>query len=169
MCRGARHGIARDADRSVGMSSAADAELRALLLRVRRVAVVGIKADASEDSHRVALYLQQRGYRILPVNPGVVSVLGEVSRPWLGAIDEPIDLVDVFRAPRHLPAHAEEILGLAPRPLAVWFQLGIRDDGVAARLEAAGIRVLQDCCLMVEHRRLLGDSRDQGAIVARTR
>ena len=71
-------------------------------------------------------------------------------------MDEPIDLVDFFRAPRHLPAHADEVLGLSPLPRAVWLQLGIRNDAFARRLEDAGVGVVQDRCLMVEHRRLLG-------------
>jgi len=82
-------------------------------------------------------------------------VLGERCVATLAELAEPADLVDVFRAPQHLPGHTDEILALRPLPRAVWLQLGIRDDASAERLAAAGIRVVQDRCLMVEHRRLL--------------
>lgn len=133
-----------------------DDEIRELLARVRSIAVVGIKAGADEDAFRVPAYLQQQGYRILPVSPKLDRVLGETAVASLGEIREPVDLVDLFRAPQHLPAHADEILALSPPPRAAWLQLGIRHDEVARRLEAAGIAVVQDRCILVEHRRLLG-------------
>ena len=83
-------------------------------------------------------------------------MLGERALASLAALEGGVDLVNVFRAPQHVPAHVDEILALSPRPLAVWLQLGIAHDAAAARLEAAGIGVVQDRCLMVEHRRLLG-------------
>jgi predicted CoA-binding protein len=130
--------------------------MRELLARTRTIAVLGIKADPDEDSQRVAAYLKRAGYRILPVNPKLERVLGEPCRASLAELADPVDLIDVFRAPRHLPAHVDEILALAAPPRAVWFQLGIRDDASAARLAAAGIAVVQDRCLMVDHARLLG-------------
>ena len=133
-----------------------DDEIRELLARARSIAVVGIKAGASEDAFRVPAYLQQQGYRIVPVSPKLDRVLGEPAVPSLREIREPVDLVDLFRAPQHVPAHADEILAMSPRPRAVWLQLGIRHDEAAHRLEAAGIAVVQDRCIMVDHRRLLG-------------
>lgn len=143
-----------------------DDEIRELLARARTIAVVGIKAgaDASAqraessgpDAYRVPAYLQQHGYRIVAVSPKLERVLGEPAVASLREIREPVDLVDLFRAPQHLPAHADEILAMTPRPGAAWLQLGIRHDEVARRLEAAGIAVVQDRCIMVEHRRLLG-------------
>jgi len=151
-----------------------DDEIRELLARARSIAVVGIKAgaDASArragaasqgraeiiepDAFRVPAYLQQQGYRIVPVSPKLDRVLGEPVVPSLREIREPVDLVDLFRAPQHVPAHADEILAMSPRPRAVWLQLGIRHDEAAHRLEAAGIAVVQDRCIMVDHRRLLG-------------
>lgn len=132
-----------------------DAELREILERCRTIAVVGIKAGADDDAFRVPLYMQQHGYRILPVSPKLSRVLGERALPSLAAVEGPIDLVDLFRAAQHLPAHVDEILGLDPLPRAAWFQLGIRHDESARRLRAAGLRVVQDRCLMVEHARLL--------------
>jgi len=133
-----------------------DEELRELLLHVHTIAVVGIKAGASDDAFRVPRYMQEHGYRILPVSPKLEEVLGERAVARLGEVAEPVDLVNLFRAPAHVPAHADEILALAPPPRAVWMQLGIRHADATARLEAAGIQVVEDRCLMVEHRRLLG-------------
>jgi predicted CoA-binding protein len=135
-----------------------DAELRDLLRRVRSIAVLGIKDGEDDDAFRVPRYLQEHGYRIVPINPKLKTVLGEPVVASLAEVRGGVDLVDVFRAPQHVPAHAEEILALSPRPLAVWLQLGIAHAQAAARLEAAGIAVVQDRCLMVEHRRLLGDA-----------
>jgi predicted CoA-binding protein len=133
-----------------------DQALRALLSRVKTIAVLGIKAGESDDAFRVPRYLQEQGYRILPVSPKLASVLGERAVPSLAALAEPPDLVDVFRAPTHVPAHAEEILALPKRPLGVWLQLGISHPEARAKLEAAGIAVVEDRCLMVEHARLFG-------------
>lgn len=146
-----------------------DRELRQLLEATRCIAVLGMKADPAEDASRVPAYMQQHGYRILPVNPKLEEALGEPAVASLTALTLTPDLIDVFRAPAHLPAHAEEILAMRPLPLGVWLQLGIRDDQVAARLEAAGVAVVQDRCLMVEHRRLrigappAGPGREPGA------
>jgi predicted CoA-binding protein len=136
-----------------GMDS--DAVLREILLQTRTIAVLGIKSGDADDAFRVPRYLQAQGYRILPVNPKLSQVLGEPVAPSLAALREPYELLDVFRAPRHLPAHVDEILALDRPPRAVWFQLGIRDDASAARLAEAGIQVVQDRCIMVDHRRLL--------------
>ncbi len=138
------------------MPLTSDDEIRNLLERVKTVAVLGIKEGAAQDAYRVPAYLQAHGYRILPVNPKLDEVLGERAVARLGELDATPDLVDVFRAPQHVPAHADEILAMEPRPRAVWLQLGIRDDASARRLEAAGIAVVQDRCIMVEHRRLIG-------------
>ena len=133
-----------------------DEGLRTLFAAVGTVAVLGIKADPGEDAHRVSAYLQRVGYRVLPVNPKLERVLGEPCVPTLSELTLAPDLIDVFRASHHLPDHVDEILALPALPRAVWFQLGIRDDASATRLEAAGIDVVQDRCLMVEHARVLG-------------
>ena len=133
-----------------------DAALRDLLQCVRTIAVLGIKAGESDDAYEVPHYLQRQGYRILPVNPRLETVLGEPVKSTLAELNEPVDLVDIFRAPAHVPRHAEEILTMNPLPSVVWLQLGIRDDASAERLRAAGITVVQDRCLLVEHQRLLG-------------
>ena len=109
------------------------------------------------------LYLQQHGYRIVPVNPKLREVLHERAYGSLAEVSLPVDLVDVFRASEHLPAHVDEILAMRPRPSVVWFQLGIRNEASAAKLEAAGIRVVQDRCIMVDHRRLVPERTSQDA------
>jgi predicted CoA-binding protein len=133
-----------------------DDALLDLLTRVKTIAVVGIKAGEDEDAFRVPRYLQQQGYRILPVSPKLASVLGERCVASLADLVEAPDLVNLFRAPAHVPAHAEEILALAEKPRGVWMQLGISHPEAAAKLRAAGIDVVEDRCLMVEHARLFG-------------
>ena len=140
------------------MPTASDAGLRDLLERSTTIAVLGIKDAPAEDAHRVPAYLQAHGYRILPVNPKLAAqpVLGVRAVASLAELDETPELVNVFRAPQYVPAHTDEILAMQPRPKAVWLQLGIRDAASARRLEAAGIAVVQDRCIMLEHRRLVG-------------
>lgn len=135
-----------------------DAGLRAILSGARVVAVLGAKADPSAPAHYVPAYLARHGYRIRPVNPALVgrTLFGSPVVARLADLDEPADVIEVFRRTEHLPGHAREILALSWRPLAVWLQLGIRHDAVAAELARAGIRVVQDRCMMPEHRRLLG-------------
>ena len=133
-----------------------DGALRELLERCRTIAVLGIKSGQADDAYRVPLYLQRAGYHILPINPKLDRLLNHVVVDRIAALDVAPDLVNVFRDPRHLPGHVDEILALDPLPRGVWLQLGIRDDASATRLSAAGIDVVQDRCLMVEHARLLG-------------
>ncbi|MBM3218771.1 MAG: CoA-binding protein [Candidatus Rokubacteria bacterium] len=134
-----------------------DAGLTRVLREARRVAVLGAKPDPREPAHYVPAYLQAHGYRILPVNPNFEgrTIFGERVVATLAELDEPVDVIDVFRRPTFLPGHAREILALSWKPRAVWFQLGIRHDGAAAELARAGIDVIQDRCMMPEHRRLL--------------
>jgi len=126
--------------------------IRALLASTRRIAVLGIKtADSGQPAYYVPEYVQQRGYQIVPVPvyyPDVSEILGEPVYRSLAAIPGEIDMVNVFRRPKDIPAHVDDIL--AKRPKSVWFQLGIRHDEVAERLAKAGIDVVQDHCLLVE-------------------
>jgi predicted CoA-binding protein len=134
-----------------------DAGLTRILREARTVAVLGAKAQPSAPAYYVPAYLAEVGYRIRPVNPTIVGtrILGEPVVPTLADMPGPVDLIEVFRRPEFLPGHAAEILALSWRPSVVWFQLGIRHDGAAQRLARAGIRVVQDRCMMPEHRRLL--------------
>ena len=138
------------------MTLPGDPVLTDLLRRVKTIAVVGIKSGESDDAFRVPRYLQAQGYRILPVSPKLDEVLGERCVRSLGELAEPPDLIDLFRASAHIPAHTDEILALPRRPLGVWMQLGVAHPESSARLAAAGITVVEDACLMVEHARLFG-------------
>jgi predicted CoA-binding protein len=135
-------------------SPAAVAEI---LREAKRVAVVGIKTEqkAGQPAYYVPEYLQRVGYRIVPVPvyyPDVTEILGEPVYRSVSTIPEPVDLVVLFRRSGDVPGHLEDLL--RARPAAVWMQSGIRNEAVARRLAEAGIRVVQDRCTMVEHRRL---------------
>ncbi len=138
------------------MQRPSDAVLTDLLGRVKTIAVVGIKAGEQDDAFRVPRYLQQQGYRILPVSPKLEQVLGERCVRSLAELEVAPDLVNLFRASPQIPAHADEILALPRPPLGVWLQLGIVHAEASARLTAAGIPVVEDLCLMVQHARLFG-------------
>jgi predicted CoA-binding protein len=135
-----------------------DAGLARVLRAARTVGVLGAKAGVDQPAYYVPAYLAARGYRILPVNPTLAgrSLFGARVAPTLGDLAEPVDVIEVFRRPEFLPGHAREILALPWRPGTVWFQLGIRHDGAAEMLARAGILVVQDRCMMPEHRRLIG-------------
>ena len=135
-----------------------DAGLTRIFREVRTIAVLGAKAEAGEPAFYVPSYLKTRGYQIFPVNPTRAGerILGETVAATLADLAGPVDAIEVFRRPEFLPGHATEILRLPWKPAVVWFQLGIRHDAAAAELARAGIRVVQDRCMMPEHRRLLG-------------
>jgi len=126
--------------------------ITALLGRVRTVAVLGIKtADSGAPAHFVPAYAKRAGLRVIPVPvyyPELTEMLGEPVHRTLAGIGERVDLVCVFRRPKDIPAHLDDLL--AAKPGAVWFQSGIRHDEVAEQLARAGIDVVQDRCLMVE-------------------
>ena len=136
-----------------------DDEIRDLLAETKKIAVLGIKPEshASQPAFYVPKYMEQAGYEIIPVPvyyPEVTEILGKKVYRDLNDIPGEIDLVNVFRRSEDIPKHTHEIL--TKKPKAVWFQLGIRNDEVAEILADAGIKVVQDLCLMVEHRALLG-------------
>lgn len=129
---------------------------RRVLEQSHTIAVLGAHPERVRPAHYVPDYMAHQGYRIIPVNPGKVgqTLWGEPIRGSLAELDEPIDIVDVFRRSEAVPAHLDDILSMTPLPKVVWLQLGIRNDAVAKRLEAAGIEVIQDRCLLADHRRL---------------
>jgi uncharacterized protein len=135
-----------------------DAGLVRIFREARTIAVLGAKGEPGEPAFYVPSYLKARGYRVLPVNPTRAGeeIFGEPVAATLADLPSPIDVVEVFRRPQFLPGHAAEILRLPAKPSVVWFQLGIRHDAAAAELARAGIRVVQDRCMMPDHRRLLG-------------
>jgi uncharacterized protein len=133
------------------------ADIRELILQSRRIAVLGIKTEAQADqpSFYVPKYLAAAGFELIPVPvyyPEVTAILGQPVYRRLMEIPGDIDLVDVFRRSQDINGHLQDILDKGPT--AVWFQSGIRNDAAAETLAKAGIKVVQDRCLMVEHRLL---------------
>ena len=118
----------------------------------RTLAVVGLSDDPRNPSHSVSAYMQSAGFRILPVNPGLSEVLGEPCCASLRDLPERPDVVNVFRLPRYIPAIVEEMIDLQLRNL--WVQLGIRNLVAAETAERAGLRVVMDRCILIEHRRV---------------
>ncbi len=138
-----------------------DEHLRDILEATRTVAVIGASTNPDKPAHFVPRYLADHGYAVLPVNPAAAGqeLFGETVTATLVELARQVDLVDVFRRPADIPPHVPDILAMRPLPKVVWFQLGIRNDEAAADLEAAGITVVQDKCLMEEHERLIGRAR----------
>jgi len=130
------------------------AGLRRILTRYRSIAVVGISANWYRPSYFAAKYMQDHGYRIFPVNPNYTEVLGRTCYPTVAAIAEPIDIVDCFRKPDEMMGLAHETL--AARAKVLWMQLGIRNDDAAAIASAAGLDVVMNRCVKIEHARILG-------------
>jgi len=130
-------------------------DIRDLVMKTQRIAVLGIKTESQADqpAFYVPKYLVMAGFEVIPVPvyyPEVIELLGKRVYRRLTEIPGNIDLVDVFRRSQDINGHVEEIL--AKKPTAVWFQSGIRNDAAAETLAKAGIKVVQDRCLMVEHR-----------------
>jgi len=127
-----------------------------LLTSARTIAVIGCSADPQRDSHRVAAYLQRAGYRVIPVNPGLDELLGERCYPDLPSIPEDVavDIVDVFRRSEHVPPVAEQAIARGAR--ALWLQLGITHPEAERRAAEAGLHVVSDRCLKVEHQLRFG-------------
>jgi hypothetical protein len=127
--------------------------IQQVLAASHTIAVVGLSADPERPSYEVAQYLQIQGYRILPVNPTLSQVLGVQAYPDLLAIGEPVDVVDIFRRSEAVPPIVEQAIQI--RAKAVWMQKGVRNEEAAALARAAGLLVVMDRCMMVEHRRLV--------------
>ena len=132
------------------------ASLRRVLKSCRTIAVVGLSAEWHRPSYFAAKYMQEHGYRIVPVNPRYDSILGERSYAALEDIPFAVDMVDVFRRREDLPGVLDEVLALDPLPRYLWLQLGLRDDTVARAARAAGITVVMDRCLKVDYGKLIG-------------
>lgn len=128
--------------------------LRRILKETRTIAVVGLSAHWHRPSFFAAKYMQDHGYRIIPVNPAYQEVLGQPCYPHLRAIPEPVDMVDCFRKSEDIPPLAEDAIAIGARVL--WLQIGVINEPAAARARAAGLDVVVDRCIKVEHARLFG-------------
>ncbi|HTW88617.1 MAG TPA: CoA-binding protein [Candidatus Binataceae bacterium] len=137
-----------------------DDEIRAILSRPTTVAVVGCSDKPARDSLMIAKLLRDKGFRVIPVNPALpsdalIGVLGERAYPDLLAIPEPVEMVDVFRQPEHLPAIAAQAVR-KPGVRVLWCQLGVVNFEAARTAQAAGLTVVMDRCPAIEYRRLFG-------------
>ena len=134
-------------------------QIRELLSQTNAIAVLGIKTEGQADqpAFYVPKYMQGAGFKIIPVPvyyPNVTEILGEKIYRSVNDIPDQVDMVNVFRRPQDIPPHLDDLLAKGPK--SVWMQLGISNDEVAEQLAQAGIKVVQDRCLMVDHRRLAG-------------
>jgi predicted CoA-binding protein len=124
-------------------------EVRNLLQAARTIAIVGLSDQPNRPSYGVARYLQQNGYRIIPINPNIQEVLGEKAYPELQAAPRPIDIVDIFRRPDAVPEIVADAIAIGAK--AVWMQEGIVHNAAAEQAQAAGLTVVMNKCLMKEH------------------
>ncbi len=115
----------------------------------RNVAIVGLSPEAERPSFRVASYLKEQGYRIIPVNPNFSWILGETCYPDLASIGEPVEVVDIFRRPEETPAIVEQAIAIGAK--VVWMQEGVVNEAAAARARSAGLLVVMDKCMRKEH------------------
>ncbi len=128
-------------------------EIRQVLSEARTIAVLGAHNVPAKPAFYVPDYLASQGYRILPVNPVLAgtTLWGQTVRATLAELDEPVDIVDVFRRPELLMAHLDDITSMQPLPKLVWLQLGIRHDEFTRQLSLAGIGVVQNRCTLADH------------------
>ena len=133
-----------------------DSYIRGILNTVKSIAMVGVSPKESRPSYFAFKYLLERGYNMIPVNPGQAGreLLGRKVYARLSEIPEPVDMVDVFRASQYAPAVVDEAAAMRPRPQVIWMQLGVRNDEAAARAEAAGMKVVMNRCPKIEYGRL---------------
>ncbi len=133
-----------------------DAYIRGILNTVKTIAMVGISPKDNRPSYFAFKYLLERGYRMIPVNPGQAGkeILGQKVYAKLADIPEPIDMIDIFRASPYALPVVEEAIALKARPQVIWMQLGIRNDAAAAKAEAAGMKVVMNRCPKIEYGRL---------------
>src|SRR5690349_21607677 len=133
-----------------------DAYIRGILNTVKTIAMVGASEKENRPSYFAFKYLLERGYNMIPVNPGQAGkdLLGQKFYARLSDIPVPIDMVDIFRASANVPPIVDEALTLTPRPQVIWMQLGVRNDEAAAKAEAAGLKVVMNRCPKIEYGRL---------------
>lgn len=133
------------------LGAAASADPILDILRYKTIAVVGLSSNPMRPSYGVGEYLQAAGYRIVPVNPNEREVLGKKSYARLEDVPEKIDIVDIFRRPEEVPPVVESAIRVGAK--VVWMQLGIANEPAAKKAQSAGVTVVMDACLLIEHKR----------------
>jgi predicted CoA-binding protein len=151
--------IAKNADflvPAMNHDSYPDSYIRGILSTVKTIAMVGASEKENRPSYFAFKYLLERGYKMIPVNPGHAgeTMLGQRIYARLADIPEPVDMVDIFRASQYAPAIVQEVLTLNPKPQVIWMQLGVRNDEAAALAEANGMKVVMNRCPKIEYGRL---------------
>jgi hypothetical protein len=136
-----------------------DPEIAEILRTARTIAIVGISHKEHRDSHKVAKYLKEQGYTIIPVNPKYKEVLGEPCYPDLASVPGKIDIVDIFRNIEAIPGIVDEAIRVGAA--CVWMQLGLAHNASAEKARAADLKVVMNKCTKVEHHRLLGEGRKE--------
>jgi len=131
-------------------------ELKRIFSRYHTIAVVGLSPKTDRPSHQVAAYFQRAGYRIIPVNPGRSEILGRTCYPDLRAIPEPVEVVDIFRRPDQVVPIVRDAVSIGAQ--VVWMQQGIINEEAAGIAEQAGLTVIMDRCMKVDHARFAGQS-----------
>jgi uncharacterized protein len=133
-----------------------DGYIRGILNTVKTIAMVGVSPKDNRPSYFAFKYLLERGYRVIPINPGQAGkdLLGQRVYATLSGVPEPIDMVDIFRAAKYAPAITDEAIAINPRPQVLWMQLGVRSEEAAEKAEAAGMKVVMNRCPKIEYGRL---------------
>jgi len=129
-------------------------QMKQILLSTKTIASVGLSSSDEKESYHIVAYLQEQGYRIIPVNPTAKEILGEKAYPSLLSIPDKVDVVQVFRKPEDVPPVVEDAVKIGAK--VVWMQVGIVNEEAAAKARAAGLQVVMDACMRVAHRALIG-------------
>ena len=133
-------------------TNATNAEIAQILKSARTIAVIGASLKPERPAHWISVYLKEHGYKVIPVNPGHTEILGDKCYKSLSEIPEPVDIVDIFREPKAVPAIVVE--AIAKKAKVVWMQLGIVSNAAAEKAKQAGLQVVQNKCIYQEHRKL---------------
>jgi hypothetical protein len=129
-------------------------QLREILLRAKTIASVGLSSSDEKESYHIVAYLQEQGYRIIPVNPTAKEILGEKAYASLSEIPDKVDIVQLFRKSEDVPPYVDEAIRIGAK--VVWMQVGIENEQAAAKARAAGLQVVMNACLRITHRALIG-------------
>jgi predicted CoA-binding protein len=137
-----------------GETMNSDKEMKEILLSAKTVASFGLSSNQEKDSYWIVSYLQEQGYRIIPVNPTATEILGEKVYPTLEAIPDPVDVVQVFRKSEDVPPVVDAAIAIGAK--VVWMQAGIVNQAAAQKAREAGLQVVMDACMRATHQRLIG-------------